>query len=318
MVYLVDFLKKLKGGKSQEGNDYTKAYTKTCNKKFTALLSFIDTDRVLNNVVKVAKVPLETIQDSYLDIPATCETALMGGKHLHLPLTFKDGNKWVICVALQGESASLHDLLIQEMNSKIATLTALECASVRIVKVKSRCIVPRGERPPYFFLKWLNGEASFMEADLFQQKAWINKIAKEFIKLDNLCYDAISSLTFSLEDGSDLCVGPLVEPMLCGHDKCGQLSQLGPFKNARDFCIAQAQQVLDLIKGGFKYSDNVVDAYMIHLEVIDLIKVLYPTRWGPHLFYIKHANDKGDYWLVQGDLFLGTIDWEWWVSKSLS
>ena len=69
--------------------------------------------------------------------------------------------------------------------------------------------------------------------------------------------------------------------------------------------------MLDLIKGGFKYLDNAVDAYMIHLEVIDLIKVLYPMRRGPHLFYIKHADDKGDHWLVRGDLFLGTIDWEW-------
>jgi len=197
------------------------------------------------------------------------------------------------------------------MNSEIATLTALERASVRIAKVKSRCIIPRGERPPYFFLEWLDGEASFMEADFFQQKAWINEIAKEFIKLDNLRYDAIGSLTFNPEDGLDLCIGPLVEPTLCGRDKRGRLSKLGPFKNAGDFRIAQVQQVLDLIEGGFKYSDNVVDAYMIHLEVIDLIKVLYPTRQGPHLFYIKHADDKGDHWFVRGDLFLGTIDWEW-------
>lgn len=197
------------------------------------------------------------------------------------------------------------------MNSEIATLTALECASVRIAKVKGRCIIPRGEWPTYFFLGWLNGKASFMEADLFQQKAWINEIAKEFIKLDNLGYDAIGSLAFNSEDGPDPCIGPLVEPTICGRDKCGQLSQLGPFKNAGDFRIAQVQQVLDLIGGGFKYSHNAVDAYMIHLEVIDLIKVLYPTRQGPHLFYIKHADGKGDHWLVRGDLFLGTICWEW-------
>jgi hypothetical protein len=180
---------------------------------------------------------------------------------------------------------------------------------VRIAKVKSRCIVPRENRPPYFFLEWLDGKASFMEADLFQQKAWIKEIAKEFIKLDNLSYDAIGSLTFNTEDGPDIRIGPST---LCGRDKRGRLSQLGPFKNAGDFRIAQVQQVLSLIEGRFKYSDNdAVDAYMIHLEVIDLIKVLYPTRQGPQLFYIKHADDKGDHWFVRGDLFLGTIDWEW-------
>lgn len=77
MDYLVDFLERLKGGKSQEGDDYTEAYTKTYNKKFTALLSSIDTDRMLNNAVKAAKVPLETIQDCRLDVPATLVRQLL-------------------------------------------------------------------------------------------------------------------------------------------------------------------------------------------------------------------------------------------------
>jgi hypothetical protein len=253
----------------------------TSDKNFTVLLSSIDTSHMLNNAVKAAKAPLEAIR---LDVPATRETALMGGRHLHLPLTFKDGNKWVVRVALQGESASPHELLTQEMNSEVATLTALECAGLRIATAKSRCIIQRGAGPTYFFLEWLDGEASFMEAENFQKKAWINEIAKEFIKLDKLSYNAIGSLTFKSEDGPDLCIGPLVEPTLCVRDKHGRLSQLGPFKNAGDFRIAQVQQVLDLIEGGFKYSDNAADAYLIHLEVIDLIKVLYPMRQSPQQF----------------------------------
>jgi hypothetical protein len=49
---------------------------------------------------------------------------------------------------------------------------------VRIAKVKSRCIrvIPKGARSPYFFLEWLD---AFMDAELLQQKAWINEIAKE-------------------------------------------------------------------------------------------------------------------------------------------
>lgn len=123
-----------------------------------------------------------------------------------------------------------------------------------------------------------------MGSDLVQKKAWISEIAREFIKLKTLSYDAIGCLTFkSNSDGNDhdLCIEPLVEPTHCGRDKRGRLSQLGPFNNAGDFRIAQVQQVLDLIKGGFKYLNNAVDAYMIHLEIIDLIKILYPTRQGP-------------------------------------
>ena len=300
--------------KSQDNDDHLEAYKKNRDNSFSALISSIDVNCMLKNALKAAKLPLETIRDCRLDVPATREMALMGGKHLHLPLTFKDGDKWVVRVALQRENGSPHDLLIQEMNSEIATLTVLECAGVRIAKTKSRrCIIPR-EGQPYFFLEWLDGDDAFMGADLAQKKTWINEIAREFIRLETLSYDAIGCLTFKSdldENNNDLCIGPLVEPTDCSTDKHGRLSQLGPFNNATDFRIAQVQQVLDLIKGGFKYLDNAVDAYMIHLEVIDLVKILYPTRQGPQQFYIKHADDKGDHWLFLGDSLLGTIDWEW-------
>jgi hypothetical protein len=170
--------------------------------------------------------------------------------------------------------------------------------------------MPR-EASPYFLLEWIDGKHSFMDVGLTQKKTWVNEIAKEFIKLEKLSYNAIGCLAFKSEDNPDLYVGPMVEPTFCGRDKQGRLSQLGPFENAQDFRVAQVQQVLTQIEGGFRYSQNAVDAYLIHLEVIDLIKILYPTRQGPHLFYIKHADDKGDHWIVRGDSFVGTIDWEW-------
>jgi hypothetical protein len=65
-----------------------------------------------------------------------------------------------------------------------------------------------------------------------------------------------------------------------------ELSELGPFKNAQDFCVAQVQQVLAQIEGGFKYSQNAVDAY---LDVIDLSK-LYPTCQNPSLSCVSSAS----------------------------
>jgi hypothetical protein len=300
-------------GTLQEGDAYNEAYAKTSNNNFSALLSSIDTDRILNNAIKFGKFPSATVKDCHFDIPATRDAALLGGKHLHLPLTFENGDKWVVRIALQGGTTSPQELLIQEMNSEVATLFALESVGVRIAKAKSRCIIPKGARPPYFLLEWIDGKGSFMDAELLQQKTWIIGIAEEFIKLEKLSYNAIGCLAFKYEDKPDLYVGPMVEPTFCGRDKQGRLSQLGPFENAQDFRVAQVQQVLAQIEGGFKYSENALDAYLIHLEVIDLIKILYPTRQGPHMFYIRHADDKGDHWLFRGDslAFTGTIDWEW-------
>ena len=175
----------------QEGDVSYEAYAKTSNSNFSALLSSIDTNCMLNNAIKFGKFPSATVKDCHLDIPATRDAALMGGKHLHLPLAFKNGDKWVVRVALQGGTTSPQELLIQEMNSEVATLIALESVGVRIAKAKSRCIIPKGERPPYFFLEWIDGKNSFMDAELLQQKTWINEIAEEFIKLEKLSYNAI-------------------------------------------------------------------------------------------------------------------------------
>ena len=92
---------------------------------------------------------------------------------------------------------------MQEMNSEVATLITLENAGVWIAKAKSRCIIPSGARPPYFFLEWIDGKNSFMDSEFLQQKTWINQIAKEFIKLETLSYNAIGYLAFKSEDKPD-------------------------------------------------------------------------------------------------------------------
>ena len=74
-------------GTLQEDDAYNEAYAKTSNNNFSALLSSIDTDGMLNNAIKIRKFPSASV-----NIPETRDTALMGGKHLHLPLTFKNGD----------------------------------------------------------------------------------------------------------------------------------------------------------------------------------------------------------------------------------
>ena len=84
-------------------------------------------------------------------------------------------------------------------------------------------------------LRRIDGKDSFIDAELLQKKTWINEIAKEFIKLEKLSYNAIGCLAFESEDKPDLYVGPMVEPTLCGRDKQGRLSQLGPFEMHKTF-----------------------------------------------------------------------------------
>ena len=49
-------------------------------------------------------------------------------------------------------------------------------------------------------LRRIDGKDSFIDAELLQKKTWINEIAKEFIKLEKLSYNAIGCLAFESED----------------------------------------------------------------------------------------------------------------------
>lgn len=88
----------------------------------------------------------------------------------------------------------------------------------------------------------------------------------------------------------------------------------GPFSSLREYYVSSIQLILDLIVQDELYSQQVVDAYLIHRFLMDLVPLVLPLGQEQHdnKFYLKHADDKGDHILVDGQFNItGIIDWEW-------
>jgi hypothetical protein len=86
---------------------------------------------------------------------------------------------------------------------------------------------------------------------------------------------------------------------------------IGPFSSLEEYHIASIQLILDLIIQEEMYSQQAVDAYLIHRYLLDLIPRVLPSAFDDNKFYLKHADDKGDHILVDESFNItGIIDWE--------
>ncbi|KAG8420777.1 hypothetical protein J3458_002705 [Metarhizium acridum] len=85
----------------------------------------------------------------------------------------------------------------------------------------------------------------------------------------------------------------------------------GPFSSPREYHIASIQLILDLVVKDEIYSQQAVDAYLIHRFLLDLVPRVLPSTQS-NTFYLKHADDKGDHILIDEQFNMtGLIDWEW-------
>lgn len=70
---------------------------------------------------------------------------------------------------------------------------------------------------------------------------------------------------------------------------------------------------MDLILRNERYSHRPIDGYLIHRFLLDLVPSILPRgSRESNVFFLKHADDKGDHILVDDeDNITGIIDWEW-------
>lgn len=86
----------------------------------------------------------------------------------------------------------------------------------------------------------------------------------------------------------------------------------GPFSSLQEYHASSIQLILDLIVRDEMYSQQAVDACLIHQYLIDLVPHILPAVHDDEEFYLKHADDKGDHILVHENFTTtGIIDWEW-------
>ncbi|PIG87299.1 hypothetical protein AARAC_010442 [Aspergillus arachidicola] len=88
----------------------------------------------------------------------------------------------------------------------------------------------------------------------------------------------------------------------------------------RDFLRASIELNMDLIMKGESYARREIDAFLVHRFLLDCIpEVLLYHSFDDGLFYLRHADDKGDHILIDDDYNITRIvDWEWAYTESKS
>lgn len=86
-----------------------------------------------------------------------------------------------------------------------------------------------------------------------------------------------------------------------------------PFSSLEDlYHSCPLKLILDLIVRVEIYSQQALDAYLIHRFLVDLLPHVLPSVWNDDKFYLKHADDKGDHILVDEYFSITSMtDWKW-------
>lgn len=234
----------------------------------------------------------------------------MGGMNYHIQVGFADGITWIARIRrcnATSPPAKLRDFIIR---SEVATLMFLERTNVPAPKVHDFAV----EHPDnavgvgYILMDKLPGKSlRWSIATRQQRRKVMSQLADTFCELRKYPFERLGSLS----DPGEAKVGPLARESLVDMTE-SEMRTTGPFSSLSDYHLSSLRLILDLICREEIYSQQSVDAYLIHRFLIDLVPRVVNHLPQEHDFYLKHADDKGDHILVDDDFNItGIIDWEW-------
>ncbi|CAL1708656.1 unnamed protein product [Somion occarium] len=163
----------------------------------------------------------------------------------------------------------------------------------------------------YVLMDMVEGHALDWDSlDDAAKKHVLEQLADVFIKLSQHPFSAIGCLYPSESDSAT--IGPITADDLADGGEDGSLSVLGPFSSSQSYLHATIERNLGFIRAGKAYANARIDAYLVHLYLLDSLPVLSKGSSDSEKFFLKHMDDKGDHILVDDKFnIVGIIDWEW-------
>ncbi|KZV98979.1 hypothetical protein EXIGLDRAFT_266179 [Exidia glandulosa HHB12029] len=233
----------------------------------------------------------------------------MGGCNLHLPATFSDGVEWIVRIPQQHvrlPPLALHRAIV---TSEIATLKYLKAIDLPIPKVFD---IQLSESNPagvsFVVCEFVRGEPCMWKQPTAAQRThFISQYARVLVRLSEHPFSSIGVLQ---SEGGE--IGPVLDPEFvdCYDDT---YTRIGPFPSSREYYHHLLRTILAEVRDGRRYISCPVDGYLVHLQLLEVIDLLYPTesQASDGQFFIKHPDDKGDNFLVDEDFNItALIDWE--------
>jgi hypothetical protein len=242
-------------------------------------------------------------------------SSVMGGMNYHIELCFEDGVKWITRIRrfnATSPPSSLRDYIVR---SEVATLKFLEQTNVPAPKVFDYAF----EHDPdnrigvgYILMEKLPGKSMrWALATKEQRRNLMDQLADIFIELHKHPLNSLGSL-----DSPDTPqhIGGFARESLTDFTPSGEMLLAGPCPSIEEYHKYSLRFILELILREEMYTQQPVDAYLVHRFLFDLIPSIVSSKSQSDQknYYLKHADDKGDHILVdEGFNITGIIDWEW-------
>jgi len=255
----------------------------------------------------------------------------MHGSNAMIPLTWDDGAKWWVRIRQLYPASPPTPVRKLGIISEAATMEALSQGGVRGPRVWVPSDIRTGESAcgprtstfaldlgldlttgplEYIFIEHLDGkdEECLLDPDRAptdRTRLVVENLAKWLISLENVHFDKVGSLTLD-DDGNVSVDGVLNWVTFNGSEPW----LLGPYATARERYYDHFDQTMKRIVTGHWVPQLLkVQHYLVALESRTLVELCPGLDEGP--WYLKHADSKGDVWLVneQGEI-TGGIDWE--------
>ncbi|KZF20990.1 hypothetical protein L228DRAFT_212804 [Xylona heveae TC161] len=256
----------------------------------------------------------------HLQYDAATRSSVMGGMNYHISINFADGVTWLARIRKFNATSPPPTLRDHIMESEVATLHFLERTGLPTPRVFY--YAPECETNPvgvaYLLFEKMPGKSlRWSLANDVQRQRVIEQLADVFIRLHDFSFDLMGSLCLKNSPGkfcsSQGDVGAFARESLTDFRGSTMLT-LGPYTSVREYHDASLRLILDLILREEIYAQRSLDAYLIHRFLLDLVPFLSngPTTSQQNVFYLKHADDKGDHILVdEAYNITGIVDWEW-------
>ncbi|KAF3482195.1 uncharacterized protein GIQ15_04954 [Arthroderma uncinatum] len=137
----------------------------------------------------------------------------------------------------------------------------------------------------------------------------MSQVADAFIELEKYPFESMGSLR---GPGEPVIVSFARESLTERVNE--EVHAVGPCSSRKEYLKESIQLTLRLILRDEMYATREVDAYIIHLFLLDSIDAICSSQCvaDDGHFYLKHADNKGDHILVDEDYNVtAIIDWEW-------
>lgn len=242
-------------------------------------------------------------------------SSVMGGMNYHIELRFEDGVVWLARIRRVNATSPPSPVRDAIFASEVATLKFLKQTKVPVPTVYDFAL----ESPDnlvgvaYMLQEKMPGQTcSWSTANPEQKSTLLQGLADIFIELSAWPFTDMGSPALDTESH----IGPFARESLIDFDTSSTMKTLGPFGSLRDYHTAEIKLILNLILRQEMYSQQPVDAYLIHLFLLSILPLITDmvdsTKADNSWFFLTHPDDKGDHILVDSDYHITAIlDWEW-------